>query len=139
MVLWINSQRPQGSAANSVTVVFDGSTEHFGGMDGGIARVVFTQGESADDYIKAAVDAAPQKKKYVVVSDDKAIKLYVRAQGAGVMGAREFAPGLFKASGAKNTGGKSGAGHAGKKISLAQEQKINKELEDFWLRPKDRL
>ncbi len=134
LLLWINSNRPQGSAANSVTVVFDGSTEHYGGMDGGSALVVFTHGQSADDYIKAAVEAAAQKKKYIVVSDDKGIKLYVRALGAGVLSPREFAPELFKDARAQKTGKNASAGHMGKTISLAQQKKINKELEDFWLK-----
>ena len=149
---WITMSHPHGSSRNAVTVVFDGSTEHFGrsianmsgpdcsgnrggGTGSAGARVVFTQGESADDYIKRVVETAAQKKKYVVVSDDKGIKLYVRALGAAVLSVREFASGLFKGPArSSRTAGRTSSGEKSKYVSLAQAQKINQELEKIWLK-----
>lgn len=135
LLAWLNASAPQGSSRNAVTVVFDGNAEHFSAPATGAAKVVFTRGESADDYIKRVVERSADKKKFVVVSDDKGIKLYVRALGAGVLSVREFAAGLFKSAGAKTDTSKGGRrGDGGKYVSLTQAQKINKELEKLWLK-----
>jgi predicted RNA-binding protein with PIN domain len=131
LLLWLTAARPQGSARNKVTVVFDGKSEHlsFPPASGEI-RVVFTCQESADDYIKRLVEESGDPKKFVVISDDKDIKLYVRALGAGVLSVREFAADLFqrKAGGVK---AKPSAGST-KYITVTQANKINSELERVW-------
>ena len=132
LLAWLNIDRPQGSTRNAVTVVFDGSGANFGRPESGCARVIFTRGESADDCLKRMVEQSPDKKTFVVVSDDKDIKLYARALGAGVLGVREFAAELFNRR-VKKTKAAAGAGE-GKYISLTQTQKINKEFEGIWLR-----
>ena len=136
LLAWLNIDRPQGSARNAVTVVFDGDSRHFGRPASGCVRVIFTQDESADDCIKRAVEQSPDKKKFVVISDDKGIKLYVRALGAGVLGVREFAAGLLKRTvkQSKAHAAKADAATGGDKyIPLTRAQKINKELEQIWL------
>src|SRR5437763_1103195 len=89
MLSWIAASRPQGSPRNALTVVFDGSDEYFGSAQASGVRVVFSKGESADELIKRTVELAPKKDHYVVVSDDKGIKLYVRALGAAVLSVRQ--------------------------------------------------
>ena len=133
LLRWIAAAGPQGSRRNRVTVVFDGNEAYAGG-DGAQAdvRVVFSRGQTADDCIKAIVERARDPKGFVVVSDDKDIKLYVRALGAKVSSVKEFAADLFKrpAKGIKA----SAAAESGRKISLVQADKINKELEKIWLK-----
>ncbi len=130
---WIEISRPQGSFQNHVTVIFDGKADHFSPPPAGSARAVFTRDESADDCIKRIIEEARDIKQFVVVSDDKGIKLYVRALGAKVMGVREFAAGLFGPARTAGPGSKAIEVHK-KYISLAQEQKINAELERIWIK-----
>jgi predicted RNA-binding protein with PIN domain len=134
LVRWINVARPHGSVQNLVTVVFDGHPAHFGSMASGGVKVVFSDNQSADDFIKGVIDIARDKKKFVVVSNDKGITLYVRAQGASVLSVGEFAADLLPA---KRSSGKSQAGktrETGKNISMVQQQKINKEFAKIWLK-----
>ncbi len=52
LIGWISTSSPQGSAKNSVTVVFDGKEEFFGSHPSVHVKVIFSQGQSADDLIK---------------------------------------------------------------------------------------
>ena len=90
LIRWISQSSPQGSAQNSVMIVFDGKEEFFGSHSSGSIKVVFSKGQSADDLIKKIVEQYPHKKNVVVVSNDKDITLYVRALGAGVLSVKEF-------------------------------------------------
>ncbi len=134
LIRFIHAVRPQGSLRNLVTVVFDGNPAHFGGMEAGSIKVVFTENQSADDFIKAVIDHTKDKHKFVVVSNDKGITLYVRAQGASIMAVKEFAPSLFEASASSGKSRKGKVEPSTKYISLTQTQKINKEFEKLWLK-----
>ncbi|MBI3314980.1 MAG: NYN domain-containing protein [Candidatus Omnitrophica bacterium] len=129
LLRWIDAQRPQGSVNNRVTVVFDGSSEHFGSPWAGTARVIFTKNESADERIKAMVEESSAKSNVVVVSDDRGITLYVRSLGARIMEVKEFAADLFDAP-----SGPSPQKGRGKYISLAKAKQINEELKKIWLK-----
>lgn len=135
LVHWINTCQPQGSARNLVTIVFDGNPEHFGNMKSGAVKVIFTDYQSADDFIKAVIDQAKDKKKFTVVSNDKGITMYVRAQGAQILAVKEFAADFFAIK--KNTARgqvKKESKTAAKYISETQASKINKEFEKIWLK-----
>lgn len=131
---WIHVHQPQGSVRNSLTVVYDGNPEHFGNESSGQVKVVFANYQSADDYIKSAVDQAQDKKKFVVVSDDRGITLYVRSLGASVLSVKEFAPQLFsnKVPASKKMNGKTVPFI--KNISVNLTKKINDEFEKIWLK-----
>jgi len=70
LVRFIEQHAPQGSPNNRVTIVFDGDLDIFGGMTSTTAKIIFSQGESADDKIKRIVSQAENVKNVVVVSDD---------------------------------------------------------------------
>ena len=128
---WINIDRPQGSVHNSVTVVFDGKEEFFSSYTEGVAKVFFSKGQSADDLIKKMIEQSTAKKSWVVVSNDKDIKFYVRALGAHVLSVKEFTmvdSNKSKQSVAKNQP----PATAGKYISLTLQVKINQESERIW-------
>lgn len=109
--------------------------EFFSSHAGGVANVVFSKGQSADDLIKKTIEQSTVKKSWVVVSDDKQIKFYVRALGANVLTVKEFTRGDSKKS--KQSAAKNQAlAAAGKYISLTQQAKINQELERIWMNPK---
>ncbi|MEI7998449.1 MAG: NYN domain-containing protein [Candidatus Omnitrophota bacterium] len=130
---WINITSPQGSIQNDVTIVFDGKHDVFGSHCASSVRVIFTRGESADDLIKRIIEDSPTKRTWVVVSDDKDIKLYVRALGANVLTVKEFTVSLSKSK--KLTSSKFQAAETGKYISLTDQAKITKELERIWIKP----
>ena len=132
LIRWIQAARPQGSLQNLVTVVFDGNSDHFGSMASGAIKVVFAN-ESADEFIKEVIDHTKDKKKFVVVSDDKGITLYVRAQGANILSVKVFAAELFGSKTRKiKRGDKNDA--SPKYISDTQTKKINSEFEKLWLK-----
>ena len=124
LVRWIDAERPQGSINNRVTVVFDGSPEHFGNDIAGAVEVVFSRNGSADDHIKAVVEHSTARPGIIVVSDDKGITLYVRSLGARIMGVKQFAPGLFVSPGRPPS--------KGKNISMARAKQIDDELKKIW-------
>ena len=129
LLRWIDAQRPQGSVNNRVTVVFDGSSEYFGGSWTGTAKVIFSRDESADECIKVLVEKNAARSNVVVVSDDKGSTRYVRSLGARIMGVKEFAADLFDVpSGSSPKKGR------GKYISLVKAQQINEELKKIWLK-----
>ncbi len=131
MLNWIDLTRPQGSVRNSVTVVFDGKDGFFSSHGSASVKVIFSKGQSADDLIKEIVERSPLKKNWVVVSNDKEIKLYVRALGAQVLPVKEFvSTGMDKEK--KSIKRKSDA--VGKYLSLTQQVKINQELEQIWIK-----
>jgi len=124
-----------------VTIVFDGDLEVFGGMSSSGAKVIFSQGESADDKIKKIVTQAQNTKSIVVVSDDRDIQYAVRALGATASGVREFLgqaklPKREKGAGQiKKDSRKSGSPEAAKYIPKSDESKITSEFEKIWLKP----
>ena len=128
---WIDIGRPQGSSQNTVTVIFDGKDEHFGSHGSGSSKVVFAKGQSADDLIKKIVELSPIKKKLVIVTNDKDIKLYVRALGASVLSVKDFTRVPLRHT---KQGSKAHLEISEKNISLTQQAKINKELESIWIK-----
>ena len=137
LIAWISRSNPQGSAQNSITVVFDGKEEFFGSHAGGHVRVVFSRGQSADDVIKKMVEQYPHKKSVVVVSNDKDITLYVRALGAAVLSVKEFlGTASRKTSRPLSNDQRAKAATASKYVSLTDQTKINQELEKIWIKKK---
>ncbi|MBN1870216.1 MAG: NYN domain-containing protein [Candidatus Omnitrophica bacterium] len=146
LIRFIERHRPQGSLNNQVTVVFDGNPEMYGGMTSPAAKVIFSQGESADDKIKEIVAHTKNVKNVIVVSDDRDIQYAVRALGAKISTAQEFlgrakvslkdGPIGPKSSGKNKKG--SGFGHqeeSVKHISKVEEARITSELGKIWLSP----
>lgn len=130
----IERHRPQGSLRNQVTVVFDGKPGMYGFPVANEIRVVFTEYESADDLIKRSVESAKNKKDIVVVTDDRALLLYVRGCGAAVMSGADFLKrGRIKSAPQSKT-----SLERPKVISSTFEHVINKEFEKIWLKKKDK-
>lgn len=105
-----------------VTVVFDGKE----GMTEIRKRpyVVYTKGNSADDYIKKWVESQKDRQGIVVVTKDRQIQSYVRNLGAKIMEPEEF----YKLSQRKpkRTNLIKGV------LTKEQAENINKELWDLW-------
>ncbi len=133
----IETQNLQGSASNQVTVVFDGqlggSRERYSvGID-----VVYTAGETADDWIKRFVEDSQTPKNIVVVTDDRDIRRWVRSLGAVIMGAREFLQGRGSRRQHADLVRKLKRVQSEKKeISSVLEHKITSEMSQLWLKNK---
>ncbi len=126
LVRFLQERGPHGSSNNSVTIVFDGQPEHYGsGSVRGNIRIVFTDGESADEKIKKMVADERAKGHIVVVTDDRGIRLAVRSSGAKVAGVLEFIGLRSQASPSKG---------GGKMMTQEARQKIDEELKKIWLK-----
>ena len=132
LIQWISRTSPQGSVKNGITIVFDGKQEFFGSHSSSSVQVLFSKGQSADDLIKKIVEQYPLKKNLVIVSNDKDIKLYVRALGASVLSVKEFTMSVEKKSRPLSNDQKSEQASANKYVSLTDQAKINKELKGIW-------
>ena len=139
LICFIEQCTPQGSLKNHVTIVFDGNIDVFGGMASTVAKIIFSQNETADETIKRIVAAAQNTKNMVVVSDDRDIQYAVRALGAKVNGVQTF---LDKGKGSRgkgrNTRKGSGGGKSEKYVSKKDEFKIMSEMENIWLKSKEK-
>jgi len=88
LLLWLTQVRPQGK--NAATVVFDnrqgwGNQENYHGMS-----IVYTSGETADDWISAKVRETKNPRVLVVVSNDKGIQRMIKGTGAKWLSAHDF-------------------------------------------------
>lgn len=84
----IAREKPHGN--NQVTVIFD-SREGPGNQSRlGDLLVVYTSGETADDWISQQVRSAVNPRTLVVVSDDQGLRRMVRGTGAKWLSTREF-------------------------------------------------
>lgn len=131
----IKAQNLQGSAKNSVTVVFDGQLETNRQWYSPGIEVVYTGGETADEWIKRFVEDCQRPKNLVVVTDDREIRCFVKSLGASVMGARAFLEGGDLSR--RGSGGvlKPKSGQSEKKeISSVLEHKITSEMRRVWLK-----
>jgi len=135
LVRFIETEKPQGSSNNKVTVVFDGQADVFGGMSCSFVRVIFTCGTSADDKIKSLVDHAKNKKNIIVVTNDRSIRYYVRALGAKIAKVDEFLEkGRTFVKEGKQNKKKDMEGKSKKNLSGSAAARINSELNDVWLK-----
>ncbi|MEA3507219.1 MAG: NYN domain-containing protein [Elusimicrobiota bacterium] len=90
----IKEIRPEGGPRNKVTVVFDGRP--------GITfppvkflDVKFTAGREADAFIEDMVRESRHPAAVIVVTDDRRLGRFVRADGAKITSTREFIEKLF--------------------------------------------
>lgn len=129
LIQWIESRAPQGSARNTVTIVFDGRSDVWGSSSVvSSIRVVFSQGETADEKIIKMVEEAAHKKNVVVVTDDRALQYSVRTLGAKVSGVQ-----VFLGQGASAPARRP---ELGKNISKTLEHKITSEFTQIWVERK---
>lgn len=122
LIRFIEEKRPQGSANNQVTVVFDGRADVSSPPVASWVRVVFADGE-ADGVIKDRVDNLAQPRSAVVVTNDRAIQKWVRGVGAKIMSCEAFLSAGTKGSQTRPSGG-------GLDAEAAQD--INEELKRLW-------
>ena len=124
----IEQRRPQGGGRNRVTLVFDGRPGPVAPIQSSAVQVVFSMDRSADDRIRELVQQAKHVRQVIVVTDDRALQYSVRAAGARVLTVGEF---LARLRG----GGKQASPSRGKNLTQGEMERINRELEERWLKP----
>jgi len=126
LIRFIEKFRPHGSRNNEVTVVFDGNRNNFSSLPHSEIKVVFSSTESADEWIMGYIERVSHPKQFVVVSDDREIKFFVRALGAKVLSVKGFMSRVKRKS--------SSTEREKKPLSPDKVYKITKELEEIWLK-----
>jgi predicted RNA-binding protein with PIN domain len=81
-------RRPHGN--NALTIVFDSRQGLGDKFQQNKFTVIFTAGETADDYISAYVRRASHPRTLVVVSNDQGIRILVKGTGARFISVEEF-------------------------------------------------
>ena len=125
LVDFVEQNNPQGGSANRVTIVFDGKKGLCAPRTCTV-MVVFSGEKEADETIEQTVLKAANKKKYVVVTDDRKVQFSVKAAGASIWTVAEFKNKGMKGRVKKKT--------SGPKLSSSQMESINAELRDIWLK-----
>ncbi len=128
-ISFLEIHRPQGSLKNEVTVVFDGKSQVSSPTKIKSIKVVFTNNETADDRIKIMVKLASNRKRIMVVTDDKEIRFFIRDLGAKPVSVKKFLSKVKEKPFRIPSGGKG-------KLELAGEeaQNITKELQKIWIK-----
>lgn len=84
----LETSQPQGR--NKMTVIFD-SREGSGGKEmRGPVEVIYTAGETADDWLIAYVRKVANPRMCIVVTDDQTLRRMIRGTGARSIPTRDF-------------------------------------------------
>jgi predicted RNA-binding protein with PIN domain len=128
---FINSNKPQGSDNNSVTIVFDCKvkdsyeTNSYSKTYLGEIEIIFSDGyASADDIIVKICDSVKNPLEIMVVTNDRGIHRRIALSGAKHTGVESF---LEKGQKNKNIV------RPIKKVSDNSMKEINEELKKLWL------
>lgn len=94
LIKFLVQRKPQGSYKNKVVIIFDGNPEvgvcKYENLRSYNIEVIFTSYQTADDKIKQIVKNLKDPKNFVVVTNDKEIRYYVRYYGVKVLSVEEF-------------------------------------------------
>ena len=127
LVRLLQTERPQGSIKNRVTIVFDGNSESL--MPTSIKEkynieIIFSDDEIADDKIKRLVKKSANPRNICVVTDDRELRDAVKMYGAKPLHVNEFIKPkeVIKYPGRNE-----------KIIKIEERQKITQELKKIWL------
>ena len=129
LLRFIDKYRPQGSPKNKITVVFDGKDNFLNFPSQFDTHIVFTKGESADDYIKSFVDRSRNPKNLRIVSNDKDLVLYCRSAGSSIISVDIF---IKSCCNKKNLRKRKTEGFF--ELTFLERKKINEELSKIWLK-----
>lgn len=129
----IAKRKPQGSVHNQVTVVFDGRPGRNSPPGSTSVRVIFSEGETADDRIKDLVAQSANRRRMIVVTNDREIQYHVKALGGAVWSVKEFMAKMGDAPPERLGSRPVKVILEGKVIAKTVEHAINQEMERVWL------
>ncbi|MDD5613490.1 MAG: NYN domain-containing protein [Candidatus Omnitrophica bacterium] len=122
----IATARPQGK--NDLIVVFDGHGEE--ACSCGKIKILFSRNITADEYIIGILKKDVRNKYYRLVSDDKELQFKAKNYGADIIPVSDFVASCFKRKAKYSIGDK-------ERLRSADIGRINKELEEIWLKRKN--
>src|SRR3989338_10813375 len=124
LIQFLERERPQGSVRNRVTIVFDGRADVIGDWRGvshqGI-RVIFTEGESADDRILELIEEEKEPSQTVIVTDDRELSYRARQFRVKPLSVKDF---LAKRKPEENSPAD---------VDPDEAREITRQLAKFWL------
>jgi len=124
----ITKNRLTGSTKNKVIVVFDGFPDaSFYRQDPCAIQIIYSREETADEKIKKIVESSDNPRNIIVISDDKEIRLSVRALRANPLGVGDFL-------GSKDKVQRKIQDIVKPELNYSQVSKINQELKKLWLK-----
>ena len=137
LIDFVERKRPQGSLNNTVTVVFDGKSGHYGFEGASTVKIVFSSHETADEKILWLVDEAENRGNIIVVTNDRPVQYAIRALGAKAMEVKEFIEKGDALLIKKPSKGKGAAKKdQPKNIPHTLEHEITEEMRSVWLKEK---
>ena len=98
--------------------------------------MVFSRGDSADNVIRRMLEKAAQPLEVVVVSDDREVLFFARQSRARAMGVSEFLGEDKQPRGAHGKTGKPEPAAEKPELSGNEQERINREFRDIWLKEK---
>jgi predicted RNA-binding protein with PIN domain len=125
LINFIKNNKLTGNFRNKVTIVFDGSIDYEAAKEREFT-IRFSLEKSADELIKARIEASPNKAQIFVVSDDREIRDFSKLAGAISVRVDEFI----------HTKDKSGEEQEpeSRDISYTAQREITDELRKIWLK-----
>ena len=120
LLRFVEERRPCGN--NPATVVFDGKPGRDWNGWRGPTQIVFSEERDADTEIKERVDAMRNPAAAVVVTNDRAIQLWVRGAGARVISCSDFL----------RAGASAAPRRASGKPDAATAAEINEQMKRIW-------
>jgi len=84
----LETSQPQGR--NKMTVIFDNRQGDGGKEMRGPVEIVYTSGETADDWLTAYVRKVTNPRMCIVVTDDQGLRRMIRGTGARSMATQDF-------------------------------------------------
>lgn len=118
---------------NRADVVFDGRSDVVGQLHRSQYRVLFSEGESADDVIVKLVKSSPMPKRTIVITNDRELAFKVKNLGAEVKKVAEFAAKINKIK----KGHKEKKDYSKSPLNEELKDRINDELRQTWLKYED--
>ncbi len=128
LINYIRNHKLTGSSNNKVVLVFDGGIDE---EAKGLAlnfKLIFSLDRSADDLIKKEIIKIKNKSEIVVVSDDRQIRDFAKANRTRILRVGDF---ISKNKGKNKKNTKSEGNQ--KNISYAKQHQITEELRKIWL------
>ncbi|UCG35411.1 MAG: NYN domain-containing protein [Candidatus Omnitrophota bacterium] len=122
LISYIKQKKLTGSKNNKVCIVFDGSPRTDALRERQF-QILFSCERDADDVIKERIQKAKNKRQIVLVSDDREIRDFAKAQGANLLSVADFLKVKQKQK-----------KEPSKDISYSLQREITEELRKIWLK-----
>lgn len=127
LIKLLETAQANNKLLKEITIIFDGVTGIVvPAQRYSVIKVLFSRGSCADKKIKEILENSKHTRDITVVSDDREVRAYVHSLGAKRISVDEFTQLLFSSCRKKE----------GFRLDARDKVKINRELEQIWLKGK---